>query len=98
MRLIDVESLDILGYLEELPESEEDRAWNMAVRAIYDYINFADTIYLGPIVKCKDCKYYYLEQEPWQGKTVRYCALRKGLGEPERETFCSYGERKDVNE
>lgn len=84
MRLIDAESLDILSYLEEFPESEEDKAWNMAVRAIYDYVNSADTICSNP----------NWEQEPCHGRTEHYCSLHKGLAQVERETFCSYGERR----
>lgn len=56
-------------------------------------IKQADAIYSKPIIKCKDCKYYYWEQEPWQGEMIPCCALGKGLAQVKRETFCSYGEK-----
>ena len=48
------------------------------------------------VVRCRDCKYHYWEQEPCHGKTVHYCDLPHMRGiEIFKEFFCYYGERKD---
>jgi hypothetical protein len=49
------------------------------------------------VVRCKDCKYYGWEQDPCHGRTERFCKLHKGLVMVNKETFCSYGERKNDN-
>ena len=54
----------------------------------------ADTVDAVEVVRCKDCKNYGWEQEPCHGRTQRFCRLHKGLVVVDRETFCSYGERK----
>ena len=56
----------------------------------------APTIDAVPVVRCKDCKYHYWEQEPCHGKTVHYCELPHMRGvEVFKEFFCYYGKRKD---
>ena len=56
----------------------------------------APTIDAVPVVRCKDCKYHYWEQEPCHGKTVHYCKLPHMRGvEIFKEFFCYYGKRKD---
>ena len=56
----------------------------------------APTIDAAPVVRCKDCKYHYWEQEPCHGKTVHYCELPHMRGvEVFKEFFCYYGKRKD---
>lgn len=56
----------------------------------------APTIDAVPVVRCKDCKYHYWEQEPCHGKTVHYCKLPHMRGvEVFKEFFCYYGKRKD---
>ena len=106
MRLIDAEALDILSYLEEFPESEEDRAWNIAVRAVYDYINSADTVCSESIVKCKDCKWSdknrrNIVEKRYQDNTL-FCRNTDLCGDEPLvmypDDFCSYGERKDVED
>lgn len=48
------------------------------------------------VVRCRDCKYHYWEQEPCHGKTVHYCELPHMRGiEIFKEFFCYYGERKE---
>lgn len=48
-----------------------------------------------PVVRCKDCKHHYWEQEPCHGKSVHYCELPHMRGiEVFKEFFCYYGERK----
>ena len=55
----------------------------------------APTVDAVEVVRCKDCKHYGWEQEPCHGSTQRFCRLHKGLVVVDRDTFCSYGERKD---
>lgn len=48
------------------------------------------------VVRCKDCKHHYWEQEPCHGKSVHYCELPHMRGiEVFKEFFCYYGERKE---
>ena len=44
------------------------------------------------VVRCKDCKNHYWEQEPCHGK-IRYFCHRTNL-QTGRYSFCSYGERQ----
>ena len=57
----------------------------------------APTINAIPVVRCRECKYHYWEQEPCHGKSVHYCKLPHMRGvEVFKEFFCYYGERKEV--
>lgn len=56
------------------------------------------TIDAVPVVRCRECKHYGWEQEPCHGKTQRFCKLHKGLVVMDRDTFCSYGERRCDND
>ena len=48
------------------------------------------------VVRCRDCKHHYWEQEPCHGKSVHYCKLPHMRGvEVFKEFFCYYGERKE---
>ena len=48
------------------------------------------------VVRCRECKHHYWEQEPCHGKSVHYCKLPHMRGvEVFKEFFCSYGERKE---
>ena len=64
-----------------------------------DVVNMIDrqpTVDAVPVVRCKDCKHHYWEQEPCHGKSVHYCELSHMRGiEVFKEFFCYYGERKD---
>ena len=44
------------------------------------------------VVRCRECKHHYWEQEPCHGKSVHYM---RGV-EVFKEFFCYYGERKEV--
>lgn len=65
MRLIDVNELDILGYLEEFPECENDKAWNAAVRAICAYVNSAHAVDAVPVVRGLWMPIYESEMTGW---------------------------------
>lgn len=49
-------------------------------------IDQAPTIDAVPVVRCKDCEYFGMNDE-----NVPYCFNRFGLNEPEPNGFCSYG-------
>ena len=55
----------------------------------------APTVDAVPVVRCRDCKYHYWEQEPCHGKIVHYCKLPHMRGvEVFKEFFCYYGEKR----
>ncbi len=45
------------------------------------------------VVRCKDCKYHYWEQEPCHGRTEHFC--RRLDIQVSKEDFCSNGRRKE---
>ena len=61
----------------------------------YD-IEAAPTVDAVEVVRCRECKHHYWEQEPCHGKSVHYCKLPHMRGvEVFKEFFCYYGERKE---
>ena len=90
-RLIDANAL--ISYMDEC--SKESR-----FRLYYGYaesfINVAPTVDAVEVVRCRECKHHYWEQEPCHGKSVHYCNLPHMRGvEVFKEFFCYYGERKE---
>ena len=59
-----------------------DRGLDRAQRAILD----APAADVAEVVRCKDCKYFGLNDE-----NVPYCLNRFGLDDPEPNGFCNYG-------
>ena len=59
-----------------------DRGLDRAQRAILD----APAADVAPVVRCKYCKYFGLNDE-----NVPYCSNRFGLDDPEPNGFCNYG-------
>ena len=56
----------------------------------------ATTVDAVEVVRCRECKHHYWEQEPCHGKSVHYCKLPHMRGvEVFKEFFCYYGERKE---
>ena len=54
------------------------------------------TVDVVEVVRCRECKHHYWEQEPCHGKSVHYCKLPHMRGvEVFKEFFCYYGERKE---
>ena len=45
-----------------------------------------------PVVRCKDCEYFGINDE-----NVPYCLNRFGLDDPEPNGFCHYGRKKNVD-
>ena len=59
-------------------------------------VDEAQTVDAVEVVRCRECKYHYWEQEPCHGKSVHYCNLPHMRGvEVFKEFFCYYGERKE---
>ena len=86
MRLIDADF--VLEHIKPYELSDED--WSVtggtAIRLIHNAIDGAPTIDAVPVVRCKDCKYFGLNDE-----NVPYCLNRFGLDDPELNGFCNYG-------
>ena len=56
----------------------------------------APTVDAVEVVRCRECKHHYWEQEPCHGKSVHYCNLPHMRGvEVFKEFFCYYGDRKE---
>ena len=91
MRLIDADF--VLEHIKPYELSDED--WSVtggtAIRLIHNAIDGAPTIDAVPVVRCKDCKYFGLNDE-----NVPYCLNRFGLDDPEPNGFCTYGRKKNV--
>lgn len=63
----------------------------------YCWAKEMQTVDAEPVVRCRECKHHYWEQEPCHGKSVHYCKLPHMRGvEVFKEFFCYYGERKEV--
>ena len=59
-------------------------------------VDEAQTMDAVEVVRCRECKHHYWEQEPCHGKSVHYCKLPHMRGvEVFKEFFCYYGERKE---
>ena len=61
-----------------------DRGLDRAQRAILD----APSADVAPVVRCKYCKYFGLNDE-----NVPYCLNPFGLDDPEPNGFCNYGRK-----
>ena len=86
MRLIDADW--VLEHTKPYELSDED--WSVtggtAIRLIYNAVDNAPTIDAVPVVRCKDCEYFGMNDE-----NVPYCFNRFGLNDPEPNGFCNYG-------
>lgn len=84
-RLIDANAL--------IKEGNEDGAYGYV--DTFQIAN-APTVDAVEVVRCRECKYHYWEQEPCHGKSVHYCKLPHMRGvEVFKEFFCYYGDRKE---
>ena len=86
MRLIDADW--VLEHTKPYELSDED--WSVtggtAIRLIRHIIDQAPTIDAVPVVRCKDCEYFGMNDE-----NVPYCSNRFGLDDPKPNGFCNYG-------
>ena len=68
----------------------------LPIESIIDRIDMEQDVDAVEVVRCRECKYHYWEQEPCHGKSVHYCKLPHMRGvEVFKEFFCYYGERKE---
>lgn len=61
-------------------------------RSILNFLRNCSAIDAIPVVRCKDCKYFGLNDE-----NVPYCVNPFGLDDPEPNGFCNYGRNKNVD-
>ena len=67
----------------------------IAISTCIELLNAQRTLDAVEVVRCKDCKHYGCELTNYIGRTQQFCNLHKGLVVVDRDSFCSYGERKD---
>ena len=95
MRLIDAKAycMELYNEMNYPGRSEEFMtAIDVAIADLAD----APTVDAVEVVRCRECKHHYWEQEPCHGKSVHYCKLPHMRGvEVFKEFFCYYGERKE---
>lgn len=103
MRLIDADQMameESEAYMSAQVQITDDLKWlvNFAAHSkIQRLIADAPTVDSVPVVRCRECKHHYWEQEPCHWKSVHYCKLPHMRGvEVFKEFFCYYGERKEV--
>lgn len=90
MRMIDADTL--WEKLDDEPWYDNADRDEIALPIVAD----APTVDAVPVVRCRECKHHYWEQEPCHGKSVHYCKLPHMRGvEVFKEFFCYYGERKE---
>lgn len=82
MRLIDADEL--------MEKYHKTPVWDSWVE-----INNAPTIDAVPVVRCKDCKWFTMDNTGGTYCNHLTCGLFNGY---EPDAFCSYGERKESNE
>lgn len=58
---------------------------------IEDWLNAAPVVDAVPVVRCKDCIYFGVNDE-----NVPYCFNRFGLDDPEPNGYCNYGRKRDA--
>ena len=86
MRLIDVKDCKDLLYVRCIGQ---DKAFIAAMEQVIDDCPTIDAV---EVVRCKDCIYYFEEEdEPAD------CANRFGVDLPQPYGFCSYGKRRETD-
>ena len=82
MRLIDAD--EEAKWVSEHVLDEKER------RSILNFLQNCSTIDAIPVIRCKDCAYFGLNNE-----NVPYCFHCFGLDDPEPNGFCNYGIRNN---
>lgn len=83
MRLIDADAL-MDSLIDNLPEG------GVLYCIPPGAVDRAPTVDAVPVVRCRDCKFFNTDVDPW-------CLLVGGLLAPSPDAFCSLGERKEVS-
>ena len=96
MRLIDADALQNILLPITTALEHEYGSLGGAVSGCMKHIDNAPTVDAVPVVRCREYKYHYWEQEPCHGKSVHYCKLPHMRGvEVFKEFFCYYGKQKE---
>ena len=95
MRLIDAKMYCMELY-NEMNYPGRSKEFMTAIDVAIADLADAPTVDAVEVVRCRECKHHYWEQEPCHGKSVHYCKLPHMRGvEVFKEFFCYYGERKE---
>ena len=98
-KLIDAEKLERPIYAEEDNitgmgmSPEEMEGYNDAIDMMWDRIQRAPVVDAEVVTRCKDCGNYLLYTD---GRPMNFCTVHKC--DMYDDTFCSYGEPKEVNQ
>ena len=105
MRLIDANEVieNIVAERDKIPHElvsgnpfKHGNSMRGGIRKALRCVEQAPTVDAVEVVRCRECKYHYREQEPCHGKSVHYCKLPHMRGvEVFKEFFCYYGDRKE---
>lgn len=91
MRLGDLDALK--KYMCEICNDEySDEPCEPSDCVFCNAIKDTPTIDAVPVVRCADCKHYYVDEDYGATTCDRDC-----IHEPDASDFCSYGDRKDGN-
>ena len=94
-RLIDADALHRKVKMETNPYGKPTIDYDSGVKVL-EWIEQAPTVDAVEVVRCRECKHHYWEQEPCHGKSIHYCKLPHMRSvEVFKEFFCYYGERKE---
>lgn len=74
-------------------QTDDKEKYKFVEKAAQMAVDGKHTADVAEVVRCKDCKYHFRQQEPCHGETQRYCA-RLYLQVYE-DFYCSYGERRE---
>ena len=89
MRLIDVDKLGVGRCSEEVLPHDHCLAWNTLIGMIEN----APTVDAMPVVRCRDCAYFGYDKFGDAG-----CCAPVGLNVPDKDSFCSYGKRREADD
>lgn len=87
MRLIDADKFILALMDASLPSVDED--------TILDLVDSVPAVDAVPVVRCKDCKYAFINSFSTASGIVLCSSSMKAM---QQDDFCSYGERKDGGE
>lgn len=85
MRLIDADKLVDMLY-------DNEYTILCPLDEVSGVVDACQTVDAVPVVRCKDCKYFGLNDE-----NVPYCSNPFGLDDPEPNGFCNYRRKKNVD-
>ena len=72
----------------------DDGRYVIPAKAVKTAIDKAPTADVAPVVRCKDCCFYEIDVEYYDGGTKDICRLL--TRQTYSDDFCSYGKRKET--